>query len=64
VHGDSMVARWQDEFLEEACRDLSDWQRAQAKATFAQIEDAVEQRIAHLRARLTEDLVRAQASFT
>jgi hypothetical protein len=63
VHGDPMVTRWQDELLEEACRDLSAWQRAHPKATFAQIEDAVEQRIADLRARLTEDLVRAKASL-
>lgn len=59
---DPMVTHWQDELLQEAFRDLSDWQQAHPKATFAQIEDAVEERIADVRARLTEDLVRAKVS--
>ena len=48
---DPLVIRWQEELLEEALRDLSDWQKDHPKATFAQIEDAVEERIADLRAR-------------
>ena len=59
---DPLVTQWQEKLLEEALRDLSDWQRDHPKATFAQIEDAVEGRIADLRARLTEDLVRGRAA--
>ena len=59
---DPMVTQWQKELLEEAIQDLSDWQRDHPKATFAQMEDAVEERIADVRARLTEDLVRARAA--
>jgi YgiT-type zinc finger domain-containing protein len=62
MNDDSMVTRWQDELVEEALRDLSDWRTAHPKATFVQIEDAVEERVADLRARLTEDLVRSRAS--
>ena len=62
MNDDPMVTRWQKELLEGAAQDLSDWQRAHPKATFVQIEDAVEERIADLRARLTEDLVRAKAA--
>lgn len=58
---DPMVTQWQSGLLEEATRDLSDWQRDHRKATFAQMEDAVEEHVADVRARLTEDLVRARA---
>jgi YgiT-type zinc finger domain-containing protein len=61
MQDDSTVTKWQEALLEEAGRDLSDWQRAHPKATFAEIEDAVERRIADVRARLTEDLVRDRA---
>ena len=62
MHGDQVVTKWQEELMDEALRDLSDWRSAHPRATFAQIEDAVEERIADLRARLTEDLVRSSAS--
>jgi NADH pyrophosphatase NudC (nudix superfamily) len=62
MHNDQMVTRWQDELLKEALRDLSDWRGTHPKATFAQIEDAVEERIADLRALLTEDLVTSAAA--
>ena len=48
--------------LEETLRALGDWQQATPKATFAAIEDAVEEQVATIRARLITDLVNARAA--
>ena len=45
----------------ETGRRLADWQRATPKATFAEIEDAVEEEVARFRAQLIADLVSARS---
>jgi len=47
--------------LEQALQRLTDWQRGAPRATFAEIEDAVEEQVARLRAQLIADLVTARA---
>jgi len=47
--------------LEEALKRLTEWQRVTPRATFAEIEDAVEEQVARLRAQLIADLVTARA---
>ena len=47
--------------LEETLLRLADWQRASPKATFAEIEDAVEEEVARFRAQLIADLVNTRS---
>jgi hypothetical protein len=61
VADDPVVTRCQ-EMWEGTQRRLGDWQRSTPKATFAEIEDAVEEEVARFRARLIADLVSARAS--
>src|SRR2546428_332641 len=60
---DPVVTQCQ-KMLEETLRSLADWQQAAPTATFAEIEDAVEEQVAAFRARLITDLVNARAAET
>jgi len=62
MNDDPAVTAWQERLIAEAVDELSGWQREHPKATFAQIEEAVEERISDLRAGLTEDLLRSRAA--
>ena len=57
---DPVVTQCQ-KMLEDTLRQLADWQRATPKATFAEIEDAVEEEVAQFRARLIADLVNTRS---
>lgn len=57
---DPVVTQCQ-EMLEGTLRQLADWQRATPKATFAEIEDAVEEQVAQFRAQLLADLLRTRS---
>ena len=59
---ESVVTAWQEKLMAEAVDDLSGWQRGHPKATFEQIEEAVEECVSDLRAGLTEDLLRSRAA--
>ena len=48
--------------LEDTLRQLADWQRATPRATFAEIEDAVEEQVAQFRAHLIADLLNARSA--
>jgi YgiT-type zinc finger domain-containing protein len=48
--------------LEDTVRQLADWQRATPKATFAEIEDAVEEQLAQVRGHLIADLLNTRSS--
>ena len=61
MDADPVVTQCQ-KMLEDTLRSLADWQRASPKATFAEIEDAVEEQVAVFRARLISDLVNARAA--
>jgi predicted RNA-binding Zn-ribbon protein involved in translation (DUF1610 family) len=52
------------ELTEEVMSGMVDWQAAHPRATFAEIERAVEERLDGLRSRLLERAVRAQARTT
>jgi hypothetical protein len=62
MNDDPAVTAWQERLIAEAVDDLSGWEREHPKATFAQIEEAVEERISDLRAGFTEDLLRNRAA--
>jgi YgiT-type zinc finger domain-containing protein len=48
--------------MREVERDLDSWQSLHPRATFAEMETAVEERVAHLRARLLEQRVERSVS--
>jgi YgiT-type zinc finger domain-containing protein len=52
---------WHD-LAEEAWAGLAEWRQQQPKATLAEIEQAVDERLADLRARLVQDAALASAS--
>lgn len=56
MDNDPVVTQCQ-KMLEETLLRLADWQRTSPKATFAEIEDAVEEEVARFRAQLIVDLV-------
>ena len=58
---DPVVTQCQ-QMLEETLRSLADWRKAAPKATFAEMEDAVEEQVATFRARLMTDLVNERAT--
>jgi YgiT-type zinc finger domain-containing protein len=60
---DPVVTQCQ-KMLEETLRSLADWRQTAPKATFAEIEDAVEEQVAAFRATLITDLVNARAAET
>lgn len=53
--------RWQ-ELIEEVVTGLRDWRSAHPRASFAEIEAAVEERLNRLRARLVEEAALASAA--
>lgn len=55
------AAEWQT-LSEEVYSGMADWRAAHPRATFAEIETAVEERLAHLRARLLERAALASAA--
>jgi hypothetical protein len=55
---DGWAARWR-ELSEGALDEMQAWRAAHPRATFREIEDAVEERIARLRARMLEDTAHA-----
>jgi YgiT-type zinc finger domain-containing protein len=54
-------AEWQA-LSEEAYSELADWRAAHPRATFPEIEAAVEERLANLRARMLERAALASAA--
>jgi len=61
VDDDSVVTQCQ-KMLEDTLRELADWQRAAPKATFAEIEDAVEEQVGQFRAHLIADLLNTRSA--
>lgn len=55
-----MMSRWQ-ELGEKVFREMDAWRRAHPRATFAEIEAAVEDRLGALRAELIEEEVATRA---
>jgi ribosomal protein S27AE len=55
---DPVMTQWQ-EVVEETLRELRGWRTDHRRATFAEIEGAVEQRLGDLRAELIGGLVRS-----
>ncbi len=47
---------------EEAMRAVLDWREAHPKATLAEIEEAVDEQLATLRAQLVQDMAQASAT--
>jgi YgiT-type zinc finger domain-containing protein len=54
-------ARWQ-QLSEEVLTGLRDWRAAHPRATFAEIEAVVDERLNGMRARMLEDLALASAA--
>ena len=50
--------KWHDLF-EEASQDMESWRQHHKKATFSEIEDTVDSKLAILRAKMIEDLAMA-----
>lgn len=59
--GPEHEARWQ-KLSEEVMTGLRDWRAAHPRATFAEIEAAVDERLNGMRARVLEDLALASAA--
>jgi uncharacterized protein with PIN domain len=58
VNGDWFEARWQQETA-EILTGLKDWRAQHPTATFRQIEEAVDERLAGMRARMLQELALA-----
>jgi hypothetical protein len=58
---EEMVPKWQV-LMEDVLSGMSEWRAAHPKATFAEIERAVEEQIDVLRARFIQDVVATSAA--
>lgn len=56
-----MEARWQ-QLSEEVMTGMKEWRFAHAKATFKEIEAALDERLAKVRARMLQDVALASAA--
>lgn len=61
MNDDAAMTQWQ-RIMEETRRYLSAWRDAHPRATFAEIEDAVEERLDALRGELITDIVTERAA--
>ena len=56
MHIENLDARW-DELAEVVMRGMREWRVQHPKATFCEIEAALDERLSRLRARMLEDAV-------
>ena len=58
---DEKRAQWQ-ELAEEVMSGMQEWRAQHPKATFQEIEEALDERLAKMRARLLQDVAQASAA--